>query len=99
MVDELTRKQSKVPLDTKSKHNFSVASGPDFETLGMAAQPITYMTKSTDDEEMNFHVAGCHVADLGGSAGEGSAKNLLDIIKSMNTVSYTHLTLPTIYSV
>ena len=71
MVDELTRKQSKVPLDTKSKHNFSVASGPDFETLGMAAQPITYMTKSTDDEEMNFHVAGCHVADLGGSAGEG----------------------------
>ena len=72
-----------MPLDTKSKHNFSVASGPDFETPGMATQPVTYMTEGTDGEEMG-HVAGCHVADLGGSMGEGCAKNLLDIIKGLN---------------
>ena len=50
----------------------------------MAAQPVTYITGSTDGEETNLHVAGCHVADLGGSMGEGCAKNLLDITRSLN---------------
>ena len=83
-----TCKQAGIDINPAGKAPFSVAIGPDpFTTDGTAVQHAPMETLSTDGEDMTFNVGGAHVADIGGSAGSGQAKNLLNVVKTCQNLS------------
>ena len=84
MIDRITAKQAGIPVDESGASKFGVASGPDFQTDGLASQPVPFQTADTDGDPMNLWVSGGHVADLGGKKhGVKGAKNLLDVVKTL----------------
>ena len=83
MADLVTCKQAGVPIDGSRASDFHVADCNTFKTAGVASQPLPFGIESTDKEPMTLNTPNCHAADLGGSKGEGEAKNLLDIVKTL----------------
>ena len=83
MADLVTCKQAGIPIDAKQASDFTVADCNTFKTAGVAAQPIPFHIRSTDNEKMTLNAQKVHAADLGGSKGESEAKNLLDVVKTL----------------
>ena len=79
----------KIQIGEKLTHGQGAGSDPEVGRKS-AEESRNQIAKALEDTDMVFITAG-----MGGGTGTGAAPILADLSKEMDTVSYTHLTLPT----